>query len=133
MRNVFVLGFLFCSIVFGFAGTAASKKNSRQELVSVRSFNFSEKKKPNHLVIRIRKMLQRSRRVTAAVLAFPLPFGILALHRIYMGTKPYVPLAYIATAGGVLGILPFIDFCVLLLDADPDRFYNNGKVFMWIK
>ncbi len=68
----------------------------------------------------------------AALLALPLPFGILALHRIYLGTKPYVPVVYIGTLGGVFGILPFIDFCVLLFDNDIERFTNNSKVFMWI-
>jgi TM2 domain-containing membrane protein YozV len=69
----------------------------------------------------------------AAALAFPLPFGVLALHRIYLGTQPHVPVTYIGTVGGVFGILPFIDFCVLVLDSDIQRFSNNGKVFMWIE
>ena len=89
--------------------------------------------RPHPLFERIQKKHKLNKKITAAVLAFPFPFGIVGLHRIYMGTKPYVPIVYIATAGGVFGILPFIDFCVLMFDKDFDRYKNNGKVFMWVK
>ncbi len=68
----------------------------------------------------------------AALLAFPFPFGIVGLHRIYLGCAPYIPVVYIASLGGVFGILPFIDCCILLLDKDIDRYINNKKVFMWV-
>ena len=57
---------------------------------------------------------QKRKKVIAAVLAFPLPFGILGLHRIFLGTKPYIPFVYIGTLGGCLGILPLIDFIAIL-------------------
>ena len=96
------------------------------------SQQFSEKK-PNPLLFLFKKKHRRNKRITAAILAFPFPFGIVGLHRIYLGTKPFVPLAYVASLGGGLGILPFIDFCVLVLDKDIEPYSNNGKVFMWIK
>jgi TM2 domain-containing membrane protein YozV len=73
------------------------------------------------------------KKLTAAVLAFPLPFGIFGGHRIYLGSKPVVPLFYIATAGGCFGILPFIDFCVILLSDGEmlQKFENNDRIFMW--
>jgi TM2 domain-containing membrane protein YozV len=91
------------------------------------------RERPNPVFELFRKKQRLNKKITAAVLAFPFPFGIVGLHRIYMGTKPYVPVVYIATVGGVFGILPFIDFCVLMFDKDFDRYKNNGKVFMWIK
>lgn len=96
------------------------------------SLNFSEKK-PNPVFQLFRKKHRLNKRITAAVLAFPLPFGIVGLHRIYLGTKPYVPVAYIASVGGAFGILPFIDFCAISFGKDFDHFRDNGKVFMWIK
>ncbi len=75
---------------------------------------------------------KKNKKTAAAILAFPFPFGIVGLHRIYLGTSPHVPVVYIGTLGGVLGILPFIDFCVLLLDKDIDRFIENKKVLMWV-
>ncbi|MBC7696104.1 MAG: TM2 domain-containing protein [Burkholderiales bacterium] len=90
-------------------------------------------KKPNPVFQLFRKKHKLNKKITAAVLAFPFPFGIVGLHRIYLGTKPYVPVAYIASLGGVFGILPFIDFCAITFDKDFDQYRNNSKVFMWIK
>ena len=90
------------------------------------------KVRPNPILQLFKIKHKKNKRITAAVLAFPFPFGIVGLHRIYLGTSPHVPVVYIGTAGGVLGILPFIDFCVLLLDKDIDRYIENKKVFMWV-
>lgn len=90
------------------------------------------KQRPNPLLKLFKAKQKKNKRITAALLAFPFPFGIVGLHRIYLGTAPYVPVAYIASLGGVFGVLPFIDFCVLLLDKDEKRYIENKKVFMWI-
>lgn len=94
--------------------------------------NFESNNKPNPILQFIKKRQKKNKRIVAAILAFPFPFGIVGLHRIYLGTAPHVPVVYIGTFGGVLGVLPFIDFCVLLLDKDFDRYINNKKVFMWV-
>jgi hypothetical protein len=98
-----------------------------------RSFDRSPDWK-HKLVSFIQRKAGDNKRSIAAVLAFPL-FGIVGLHRIYLGTKPYVPVVYIATLGGCAGILPLIDFCVILL-SDKETFesyQNNPRVFMWAK
>jgi len=99
------------------------------------SENLIENKKehrPNPLLQLFRTKQKKNKKLVAAALAFPFPFGIVGLHRIYLGTAPYVPIVYIGTVGGGLGILPFIDFCVLVLDKDFERYNNNNKVFMWV-
>ena len=93
---------------------------------------LENKKRPNPLLSFFKNRQKKNKRITAAILAFPFPFGIVGLHRIYLGTAPYVPVAYIASLGGVFGVLPFIDFCVLLLDKEETRYLNNKKVFMWV-
>lgn len=80
----------------------------------------------------IREKIRLSKRIKSAMLAFPFPFGMVGLHRIYLGSKPYVPVAYIASLGGVFGILPLIDFCVILFHKDFDQYQNNGQVLMWV-
>jgi len=106
-----------------------------QEQVSINEFESIDlaDKKPNPVFQLFRKKQKLNKRITAAVLAFPLPFGIVGLHRIYLGTKPYVPVAYIASVGGAFGILPFIDFCAISFGKNFDQYRDNGKVFMWIK
>ncbi|MGZ3921880.1 MAG: NINE protein [Bacteroidia bacterium] len=88
--------------------------------------------RPYPILQLFRAKQKKNKKITAAVLAFPFPFGIVGLHRIYLGTAPHVPVVYIGTLGGVLGILPFIDFCVLVLDKNIDRFIDNPKVLMWV-
>jgi TM2 domain-containing membrane protein YozV len=100
--------------------------------VELKQNNLSDKN-PNPILKLLRKKQKNNRKITAALLAFPFPFGIVGLHRIYLGTKPYVPIAYIATLGGVFGVLPLIDFCAILLDKDFTQYENNGKVLMWVK
>jgi TM2 domain-containing membrane protein YozV len=74
----------------------------------------------------------KKHRLVAALLAFPL--GVLGLHRIYMHTSPIVPMVYIATFGGLFGVLPFIDFVLILLNKDIHLTYtSNPHLFMWQK
>jgi len=93
---------------------------------------LSENKRPNPLLQIFHKKQSKNKKLVAAVLAFPFPFGIVGLHRIYLGCAPYVPVAYIASLGGIFGILPFIDFCVLVVNKDTDKYINSKKVFMWV-
>ena len=88
--------------------------------------------KPNPVVFRFfKKQIQRKRAIASA-LAFPLPGGFLGLHRIYLGTRPYVPLVYVGTLGGCAGILPLIDFVNLVSNKDITRFQSNPHIFMWV-
>ena len=32
--------------------------------------------------------------------------------------------------GGIFGVLPFVDFCILILDKEETRYIDNKKVFM---
>ena len=76
-----------------------------------------------------------NKKLVAAILAFPVPFGFLGLHRIYLGTDPWVPVVYLVTGGGGAMILPLIDF-IAIITADPEElksYENNPKIFMWAK
>ncbi|HXC04018.1 MAG TPA: hypothetical protein VNZ86_04650 [Bacteroidia bacterium] len=79
------------------------------------------------------RLLLNRKRFIAAVLAFPLPTGFLGAHRIFLGTNPYIPVTYVATLGGCLGIIPTIDFFVILFAKDLDKYTDNPHVFMWLK
>jgi TM2 domain-containing membrane protein YozV len=134
MRIVVVIIFIVSSL------TVFSKNNSitvyyldsASTIISSENITILDKK-PNPIFQLVRKKQKLNKRITSAVLAFPFPFGIVGLHRIYLGTKPYVPVAYIASLGGVFGILPLIDFIAITCDKDFDHYRDNGKVFMWIK
>lgn len=74
---------------------------------------------------------QRKVKITASILALTLgPFGV---HRLYLGTTPLIPVVYVATVGGGVGILPFIDFVAIVFSKDISPFLNNNQIFMWVK
>ena len=69
----------------------------------------------------------------AALTAFPFPLGFMGVHRIMLGTKPWVPVVYVVTFGGCFGLLPLIDFCVIALSKNIEQYENNPNIFMWVK
>jgi hypothetical protein len=102
--------------------------SSGSQLISLSKNEFT---KPSPVWVKFFKRKINRKKAIAAILAFPIPGGILGLHRIYLGTEPYVPLIYIFTLGGGL-ILPIADFCVLISNKDISRFEKHKGIFMWI-
>ena len=132
--SVFLLCFV-CLFLLNFSSKAITVYLENGDSLNLRFVekNSELKKSPPHALITFfREKIHLSKRVKSAILAFPFPFGMVGLHRIYLGAKPYVPVAYIATLGGVFGILPLIDFCTILFHKDFDHYQSNGQVFMWI-
>jgi TM2 domain-containing membrane protein YozV len=69
--------------------------------------------------------------VVAIVLSFFL--GNLGIHRFYLGTEVLTGIGYILTCGGIFGIVPFVDFIVLIIDnKDISKYIDNPKFFMWM-
>ena len=69
-----------------------------------------------------------------AVVAIVLDFflGGLGIHRFYLGTKTMTGIGYILTCGGIFGVVPLIDFIVLIVDnQDISPYIDNPKFFMW--
>jgi len=99
-----------------------------KRLVIPSPFTLSDSLKANPKDV----VFHKKHRLVAALLAFPL--GIFGLHRLYMHTAPIVPFVYIATFGGLFGVLPFIDFVLILLNKDIHLTYtSNPHLFMWQK
>jgi TM2 domain-containing membrane protein YozV len=58
--------------------------------------------------------------------------GGFGVHRFYLGTELLTGLAYPITCGGFFGIVPLIDFVVLIINMeDISKFVDNPKFFMW--
>lgn len=67
---------------------------------------------------------------TALLLNFFL--GGLGIHRLYLGTKTMTWVGYILTCGGIFGIVPLVDFIVLIIHNDDiSPYVDNPKFFMW--
>ncbi len=136
MRFLLLIGFIFCLLPAFSNEPELIILDSNEVILSEQTLEIPQgdvlQKKERPIIKFLSKKI-KNKKVIAALLAFPFPFGIVGLHRIYLGTKPYVPVAYIGSLGGVFGIIPLIDFFVILFDKDFEQFENNGKVLMWIK
>jgi TM2 domain-containing membrane protein YozV len=77
----------------------------------------------------------RRKKLITCIMAFPLPFGFVGMHRIYLGSEPWVPIVYLCTAGGGCGLLPLIDFLYLVTANEEEfkKYENNPKVFMFVE
>ena len=59
--------------------------------------------------------------------------GGLGIHRFYLGTKTMTGIGYILTCGGIFGIVPLIDFVMLIVNFDDiSDFVDNPQFFMWM-
>ena len=68
--------------------------------------------------------------VAAILLNFFL--GGLGIHRLYLGTATLTWVGYILTCGGIFGIVPFVDFIVLIINnEDMSPYIDNPAFFMW--
>jgi TM2 domain-containing membrane protein YozV len=76
---------------------------------------------------------QKRKKLISAMLAFPFPFGFMGAHRVMLGSKPWIPVVYVATFGGCFGLLPMIDFIAIICSKDIEQYENNPHVFMWLK
>jgi TM2 domain-containing membrane protein YozV len=86
------------------------------------------------LIHRFPEMTEAKRKkIIAAMLAFPFPFGFMGAHRVLLGCKPWVPVVYVATFGGCFGLLPMLDFIAIVCSKDIEQYENNPNVFMWLK
>jgi TM2 domain-containing membrane protein YozV len=76
----------------------------------------------------------RKKKLITAILAFPIPFGFVGLHRIYLGSEPWVPIAYLCTGGGGCGLLPLLDFIYIVTANEEEfkKYENNPKLIMFV-
>lgn len=74
---------------------------------------------------------KENKKLISAILTIALgPFGA---HRVYLGTSHLIPIAYVLTLGGGLGLVPVIDLLVITFSRDISPYENNKRFFMWIR
>ncbi|MFW5656821.1 MAG: NINE protein [Bacteroidota bacterium] len=61
--------------------------------------------------------------------------GFFGIHRYVLGTKPNMWALYTFTCGGIFGIVPIVDWFVLLIDGlinqNAEQYIDNENFFMW--
>jgi TM2 domain-containing membrane protein YozV len=122
-----------CWVLMLFCFTASFKTEARSITNSVPGKviflkQYSVTNKPADDTVKTKKS-----RLVAALLAFPFPCGVFGLHRAYLHSAGGMPLVYVATIGGGFGILPFIDFVLIVLNRDVNHYAYNTRLFMWTR
>ena len=75
-----------------------------------------------------KKNHKKHSRVVAAT--FDITLGLFGVHRLYLGTRPVVPMIYAVTLGGG-GFLVIADLGVILFTKDLEKMTDNENIFMW--
>jgi TM2 domain-containing membrane protein YozV len=76
--------------------------------------------------------LAASEKTAPVALLLDFFLGGFGVHRFYLGTEVMTGIGYILTCGGIFGIVPLIDFIVIIINMDDISMYvNNPKFFMW--
>ncbi|MDQ3191367.1 MAG: TM2 domain-containing protein [Bacteroidota bacterium] len=94
--------------------------------IKLRHLDFNN---PEHLKF-LQLKTKENKKITAFALAIFL--GHFGVHRLYLGTPPIIPISYVLTLGGGLGIIPAIDAIMILGTKDLKKFENNSRFFMWV-
>ena len=139
MKKLVFVAFLFVcflSIKQSSASTYSIDEQSVDQLInkavetSMLSFNTSDLNSGSTSFVSSAPSGKGKDAVVAIVLDFFL--GGLGIHRFYLGTEVLTGLGYILTCGGIFGIVPLIDFVVLIINnKDISPYVNNPKFFMW--
>ncbi|MDA3820362.1 MAG: TM2 domain-containing protein [Candidatus Delongbacteria bacterium] len=75
---------------------------------------------------------EQKKRSKLIAIAADLLAGPLGGHRIYLGTKPWIPVVYAVTLGGGIGVLPVIDLFAIIFVSDLKKYTDNPQIFMWL-
>ena len=118
-----ILNFFFL-IIFIFTNSKAIASSSEMNLGTIESIETYAR--TNDTLSEI-----KNPKLTAAILTITL--GMLGAHRLFLGCKPWIPIFYVITVGGVFFILPLIDLIAILTTKDVSKFYNNNNLLMWLE
>jgi TM2 domain-containing membrane protein YozV len=133
-KILFTSVFLLCTAVVSFSG------NYRIDNVAVDNL-FD-----NALEVSISEMVTLSSTTAANMATFESKDPVVAtivcffvggfgVHRHYLGTKGSMWAIYTFTCGGIFGVVPLVDFFVLIADGivkeNISKYENNESFFMW--
>jgi TM2 domain-containing membrane protein YozV len=120
-----LLGGFFVFISQGLKAQDTLFLNEVQNIEEVSSSKFRSK-----AVKIIHKVSNGNEKLEASLLAITL--GAFGVHRLYLGTKPVVPVFYCLTLGGGFYILTLIDVGVIVFSKDLEKYKDNDKIVMWL-
>ncbi|MCX6310612.1 MAG: TM2 domain-containing protein [Bacteroidetes bacterium] len=138
MKYFFFLAIFLCVSIHASANSfpVVLKNNPTLQLIQIETLKIDSAIiffKGDSVQVKITKAKKENTKLIAAILAFPIPFGFMGLHRIYLGAPPWIPVAYMVTLGGGM-ILPLLDFIAIICANEDElkQMENNTNLFMWV-
>jgi hypothetical protein len=117
-RNIIlIIAFAFCHFLL-----RGQTNYSNDTIIYVIEIDSTELVSDTNLIIQKSKL--------EAIACWILGVGV-GLHRIYLGSKPILPVFYALTLGGVMGIIPIIDLIVIISTKDIRKYVKNNQILMW--
>ena len=132
-KVVFLFMILALTSTFGFKA-AASGYVANDKLIDQMFAGATEKVNPVFTYLLPASGTSVAAPEKSAPVAIVIDFflGGLGVHRFYLGTEVMTGVGYILTCGGIFGIVPLVDFIVLIINMnDISAYVNNPKFFMW--
>ena len=131
-ESIFILLIIFSISVFAEMTYAVSDLNKNIISSVDSSINYKNFSDTSKYVIDEKgdTIYLKKRKFTAILLT--ILTGPLGGHRLYLGTKPIVPVVYAVTLGGGLLVIPIIDLFTIIFTKDLSKYEENDKVLMWI-
>ncbi|MEA1873612.1 MAG: hypothetical protein U9N51_04160 [Bacteroidota bacterium] len=85
-----------------------------------------------NIIVKHQDTIKQRKASKLIAIAADLLTGPLGGHRIYLGTKPYVPVVYAMTLGGGMGFLPVADLFVIIFTRNLGKYCDNPQIIMWL-
>ena len=140
MKRVFVLATL--ALVTFFTASAASYKLDNSEVDALFDnavetvVSYADVMSLASTSANSQEMMSSNTSTVAISCVVSLFVGGFGIHRYVLGTKSSMWAIYTFTVCGIFGIVPTIDFWVLLIDGlimeNGDKYMDNESFFMWV-
>ncbi len=137
MKNILMIGtflVLFCGVSFANVTSSYKVNNASIDAVVSNAVEVTSMNAALPLDIQSTASVQASGKNPWGAWLFCTFLGEFGVHRHYMGTKGGMWAIYTFTICGIFGVVPLVDWIVLLIGAinnDISKYENNTKFFMW--
>ena len=130
MKKIFVI--LFALAAFSFAASANSYSVDDASIDAL--FSEAQVTVPTAAApAAVGQMDDQTRNIVAFIIDTT-GLGTIGIHRLILGTKPINCLWYFLTFGGIFGIVPVIDWFMILIDMinGTASYIDNPAFIMWL-
>lgn len=130
MKKILVI--LFALAAFSFAASANSYSVDDASIDAL--FTEAQMAAPATAAPVVSPQMDDQTRNIVAIVLDSVGLGVFGIHRLILGTEPINCLWYFLTFGGIFGIIPIVDWVVILIDLinGTASYIDNPAFIMWL-